>query len=107
MLEKVFLILDLKAEMVELELMASAEVEAEVVVMEQPTQQVLHQVKEVLVAAMEPTYPVTQQQELQTLVAVVAAVVMLVQLFAIQQQVVQVTHELLIGVNYGTTLRIS
>jgi hypothetical protein len=47
---------------------------------------------------------VTQRQ---TLVVVAVLLVILVLLHTLAVQVVQVTHELLIGVNYGTTLRIS
>jgi hypothetical protein len=46
-------------------------------------------------------------QELQTQVGAVEVLTIITLLFAMVVQVVQVTQQLLIGVNYGTTLRIS
>ena len=57
-----------------------------------------------LVAAMDVTQLKAQKQELQ-IQAAAAVVVLIILLLA--QQVVQVLQQLLIGVNYGTTLRIS
>jgi hypothetical protein len=52
---------------------------------------------------------ICQLLELQTLAVavVVVEIILAMQLLLMVQQVVQVTHELFIGVNYGTTLRIS
>jgi hypothetical protein len=48
-----------------------------------------------------------QEQLIQVVAVVVAVIFLQTQLRLMVLQVVQVTHELLIGVNYGTTLCIS
>jgi hypothetical protein len=53
--------------------------------------------------ALEETKVSSERLALQTLVVVVVALTLLV----LVAQVVQAMHELLFGVNYGTTLRIS